>query len=67
MADTKRLKIERPLIFVDLETTGVNPAIDRIVDVTVLKIYPDGAKEEKDVRVNPGIPITPGATKDSRS
>ena len=63
MADQTSLEITRPLVFVDLETTGVNPAIDRIIDITVLKIRPDGTKEEKIVRVNPGIPISPGATK----
>jgi len=63
MADQTSLKITRPLAFVDLETTGVNPTIDRIVDITVLKIHPDGTKEEKTIRVNPGIPISPGATK----
>jgi DNA polymerase-3 subunit epsilon len=62
VAETKQLKLERPLVFVDLETTGVNPAIDRIIDVTVLRIYPDGSEEEKNVRVNPGIPIPSGAT-----
>ena len=63
MSGTKRLKIERPLVFVDLETTGVNTSIARIVEMTVLKIHPDGAEEEKSARVNPGMPIPPGATK----
>ncbi len=40
LSAAKQLKIDRPLVFVDLETTGVNPAIDRIIDVTVLRIYP---------------------------
>jgi DNA polymerase-3 subunit epsilon len=46
-----------------LETTGVNTARDRIVEISVLKILPDGSKEEKTVRVNPGMLIPPGATK----
>lgn len=63
MSESKSLSIVRPLVFVDLETTGVNPAMDRIVDVTVLKIHPDGTEEEKTVLVDPGIPIPPSATK----
>ena len=63
MSETKHLKLDRPLVFVDLETTGVNTSTDRIVEMTVLKIHPDGSKEEKSERVNPGIPISPDATK----
>jgi len=63
MSETKHLKLDRPLVFVDLETTGVNTTTDRIVEMTVLKIHPDGSREEKSERVNPGIPISPGATK----
>ena len=63
MSTTKRLKMERPLVFIDLETTGVNTSTDRIVEITVLKIHSDGAREEKSERVNPGIPIPPSATK----
>jgi DNA-binding beta-propeller fold protein YncE/DNA polymerase III epsilon subunit-like protein len=63
MTDQTSLKITRPLAFFDLETTGVNPARDRIVEISVLKIHPDGSKDEKTVRVNPGMLIPPGATK----
>ena len=63
MSDAKHLKLDRPLVFVDLETTGVNVTTDRIVEITVLKIHPDGSQEEKSERVNPGIPISPGATR----
>ena len=63
MSETKHLKLDRPLVFIDLETTGVNTTNDRIVEMTVLKIYPDGTREEKSELVNPGIPIPPGATK----
>ena len=63
MTDQTSLKIIRPLAFFDLETTGVNPARDRIVEISVLKIHPDGSKDEKTVRVNPGMLIPPGATK----
>ena len=57
------LKLERPLVFVDLETTGLSTANDRIVELTALKLLPDGAREERSVRINPGIPISSGATK----
>ena len=63
MLDVKQLRLDRPLVFVDLETTGINTSVARIVEVTVLKFYPDGAEEERSVRVNPGIPIPPVATK----
>ncbi|MGB0390978.1 MAG: exonuclease domain-containing protein [Salibacteraceae bacterium] len=51
------LNLEKPIAFFDLETTGVNIAKDRIVEIAVLKIQPDGQKEMKVKRVNPGIPI----------
>ena len=63
MSEVRNLKLEKPLVFVDLETTGINTTNDRIVEVTVLKIHPDGSREEKSELVNPGIPIPPGATK----
>lgn len=51
------LKLKRPICFFDLETTGVNVVNDRIVEVGVLKIFPNGNKESKTWLVNPGIPI----------
>ena len=63
MSEIKQLKLEKPLVFIDLETTGVNTTNDRIVEVTVLKIHPNGSREEKSERVNPGVPIPPGATR----
>ena len=53
----------KPIVFLDLETTGLSTSNDRIVELTVLKVYPDGREEEKSVRLNPGIPISAGATK----
>ena len=47
------LKLKRPLCFFDLETTGVNVSIDRIVEIAILKLYPDETKETKTWRVNP--------------
>jgi DNA polymerase-3 subunit epsilon len=56
------LTLDRPLAFVDLESTGVDPALDRVVEVAVLTLLPRGAPESFHRRVNPGIPIPPGAT-----
>ena len=52
-----QLNLTRPIAFFDLETTGVNVASDRIVELSFLKILPDGTKEIKTKRINPGIPI----------
>ena len=49
--------LTRPIAFFDLETTGVNVASDRIVEISILKILPDGTKDIKTKRINPTIPI----------
>lgn len=51
------LKLNRPICFFDLETTGVDVARDRIVEISILKIHPNGNKESKTWLVNPEIPI----------
>jgi len=56
------LSLTRPLAFLDLETTGTNTAKDRIVEIAVLKLMPDGNIHEKESLVNPMIPIPSGAT-----
>ncbi|MFA8449186.1 MAG: exonuclease domain-containing protein [Bacteroidales bacterium] len=56
------LKISRPVVFFDLETTGANVKTDQIVEIAVVKIHPDGKKESRTRRVKPDIPISPGAT-----
>ena len=53
------ISLTRPLVFIDLETTGLNVQTDRIVELTAFKIHPDGNEEEKTVMVDPGIPISP--------
>lgn len=58
----KRLQLSRPLAFIDLETTGTNVTVDRIVEIAVLRIQPDGSSEMRGRRVNPGMPIPPEAT-----
>lgn len=57
-----KLNLKNPLVFLDLETTGINIASDRIVEIALLKIHPDGSEEEKVMRINPGIPIPEKAT-----
>ena len=53
----ENLTLERPLIFFDLETTGVNVSRDRIVELSVVKILPDGTREVKTRLINPEMPI----------
>jgi DNA polymerase-3 subunit epsilon len=55
-------KLERPLAVFDLEATGTNPRTDRIVEVAVVRIFPDDRREVHAFRVNPGVPIPPEAT-----
>ncbi len=56
------LKLSKPIVFFDLETTGINIATDRIVEISILKIYPNGNKESKTWLVNPEIEIPAEAT-----
>lgn len=57
-----KLKLERPIIFFDLETTGTNVTHDRIVEISYIKVYPDGREERKSRRLNPEMPIPPAST-----
>ncbi len=52
-----KLNLKKPIAFFDIESTGVNVASDRIVEISVLKINPDNTEEIKTKRINPGIPI----------
>ncbi len=56
------LALKKPLVFFDLETTGVDVAKDRIVEISILKLHPDGTKEVKTRRVNPEMPIPKGSS-----
>ena len=58
----ENLNLERPLAFFDLETTGVNVATDRIVEISVLKVFPDQSKNTFTEKVNPGMPIPQQST-----
>ncbi|MBL4668159.1 MAG: 3'-5' exonuclease [Flavobacteriales bacterium] len=53
-----KLKLTKPLAFFDLETTGLNIATDRIVEISIVKIMPNGDKEIKTKLINPTIPIS---------
>jgi DNA polymerase-3 subunit epsilon len=52
-----KLNIKNPIIIFDLETTGLNLTKDRIVEISVIKVQPDGSEETKTRRLNPEIPI----------
>jgi DNA polymerase-3 subunit epsilon len=56
------LNLKRPLAFIDLETTGINVSSDRIVELSVLKISPNGKEEWMSTRVNPEMAIPPKTT-----
>ncbi len=57
-----KLKLTRPIVFMDLETTGLNLAVDRIVEIALLKVQVDGSRVMKRKLINPGIPIPPEVT-----
>ncbi|MDG1041102.1 MAG: 3'-5' exonuclease [Polaribacter sp.] len=52
-----KLNLEKPIVFFDLETTGVNIGTDRIVEIAILKVFPNGNKERKTWLVNPEVEI----------
>jgi DNA polymerase-3 subunit epsilon len=52
-----KLNLRNPLIFLDLETTGINIVTDRIVEIALLKINLDGSEESREMRINPEMPI----------
>jgi|NGEPerStandDraft_6_1074524.scaffolds.fasta_scaffold12121_4 DNA polymerase-3 subunit epsilon len=58
----RSLELVRPLAFFDLETTGVDVAVDRIVEIAVLKLLPDGTEETLHTLINPGVPIPASAS-----
>ncbi len=59
---TMELNLKKPICFFDLETTGVNVATDRIVEIAILKVFPNGNRESHTWKVNPTIPIPEAAT-----
>lgn len=57
-----KLQLRRPIVFFDLETTGLNLLTDRIIEISTLKLLPSGQTESRTLRVNPEIPIPAEAT-----
>lgn len=55
------LKLKNPLVFIDLETTGIDVVNDRIIEISILKIEPGGKESSYTFRVNPTIPIPEAA------
>lgn len=55
-------RLQRPMVFFDLETTGTDLSKDRIVEIALVRVDVDGTQERFQSRVNPEMPIPPGAT-----
>lgn len=62
MTDTPMLDLSRPIVFFDLETTGVDIVKDRIVEIAMLKVLPDGREEEYYSLIHPEMPIPPSSS-----
>ncbi len=60
--DFMSLQLKRPLAVIDLETTGINLSSDRIVEIAIVKIMPDGSRQVKRKLINPEMPIPPAST-----
>ncbi|MCJ7629300.1 MAG: hypothetical protein MUO50_13050, partial [Longimicrobiales bacterium] len=54
-------ELDRPLVFLDLETTGLSTLSDRIIELAIIRVSPQGDVLEAVRRFNPGIPISPDA------
>ncbi len=57
-----KLNLKKPIVFFDLETTGVDVTNDHIVEISLIKVLPSGEEIEKTRRINPGVKIPPEAT-----
>ncbi len=57
-----KLNLRKPIIFFDLETTGVNISRDRIIEISYIKVKPDGTETSAEYRVNPEMPIPAEST-----
>jgi len=57
------LQLNKPIVIFDLETTGINTAKDRIVEIAIIRVEPDGTETIKTWRVNPEMPIPEEASK----
>lgn len=56
------LKLTKPIVFFDLESTGIDPYNDRIIQIGAIKYFPDGKKTEHNWLINPGVPIPKEST-----
>src|SRR6185436_12384541 len=56
------LILAKPLVFFDIESTGISTTKDRIIEIYLIKLKPDGSEEDLHEFYNPGIPIPPEAT-----
>lgn len=57
-----QLNLKNQLVFFDLETTGIDIVKDRIIEISYVKVFPNGKEESKTMRINPGMPIPPAST-----
>ncbi|MCE2615475.1 MAG: exonuclease domain-containing protein [Phocaeicola sp.] len=57
-----KLNLRNPLVFFDLETTGTNVSLDRIIEICYLKVFPNGNDVAKTMRINPGMHIPEEST-----
>lgn len=55
-------RLQRPLAIFDIESTGTNPRVDRIIDLAIVRLTPDGSRSQHTFRVDPEIPIPPETT-----
>ncbi len=56
------LQLQRPIAFIDLETTGINISTDKIIEIAIVKILQDGGKATKRKLINPQMPIPESST-----
>lgn len=56
------LTLQKPIAFIDLETTGINIGTDRIIEIAIIKIFPDKTRESKTLRLHPQMNIPPAST-----
>ncbi|MDL2289928.1 3'-5' exonuclease [Paludibacteraceae bacterium OttesenSCG-928-F17] len=57
-----KLNLKNPIVFFDLEATGIDIVNDRIVEISYHKVSPNGREETKTIRINPQMPIPPSST-----
>jgi len=55
--DLGRLKLDRPLVVLDMEATGLDPFLERIVEIALIRVSPNGHREDFHSLVNPEVPI----------